>query len=41
MASERKAQGEEIHGIASAHGAVAVVTTAASGLAIASVSIKF
>jgi hypothetical protein len=41
MAFEQKAQGEKIHGIASAHGAVAVVTAAAYGLAIASVSLKF
>jgi hypothetical protein len=41
MAFERKVRGEKIHGIASAHGAVAVVTAAAYGLAIVSVSIKF
>lgn len=41
MAFEQKSQGERIHGIASAHGAVAVVTAAAYGLAIASVSLKF
>jgi hypothetical protein len=41
MAFEQKSQGEKIHGIASAHGAVAIVTAAAYGLAIASVSLKF
>ncbi len=41
MAFEQKSNGEKIHGIASAHGAVAVVTAAAYGLAIASVSIRF
>ncbi len=34
-------RGEKVHGIASAHSAVAAVTTVAYGLAIASVSIKF
>lgn len=41
MAFEQKSRGEKIHGIASAHGPVAVVTAAAYGLAIVSVSIKF
>jgi hypothetical protein len=41
MAFEQKSRGERIHGIASAHGAVAYVTAAAYGLAIVSVSIKF
>ena len=41
MAFEQKSHGERIHGIASAHGAVAYITAAAYGLAIVSVSIKF
>jgi hypothetical protein len=41
MAFDQKNRGERVHGIASAHGAVAYVTAAAYGLAIASVSIKF
>jgi hypothetical protein len=41
MAFEQKSKGEKVHGIASAHGPVAVVTAAAYGLAIVSVSIKF
>lgn len=41
MAFEEKSRGEKVHGIASAHGAVGVVTAAAFGLAIASVSFKF
>jgi hypothetical protein len=41
IAFDQKSQGEKVHGIASAHGAVAVVTAAAYGLAIVSVSFKF
>jgi hypothetical protein len=41
MAFDEKSKGERVHGIASAHGAVAVVTAAAYGLAVVSVSIKF
>jgi hypothetical protein len=41
MAFEQKSRGEKVHGIASAHGAVGVITAAAYGLAIVSVSIKF
>jgi hypothetical protein len=41
MAFDQKSRGEKVHGIASAHGAVAVVTAGAFGLAIASVSFKF
>src|SRR5581483_7094781 len=41
LAYEQRSRGERIHGIAQAHGAVAVVTAAAYGLAILSVSIKF
>lgn len=41
MAFDEKSKGERVHGIASAHGAVAVVTAGAYGLAIASVSFKF
>jgi len=41
LADEQRNRGEKVHGIASAHGAVAVVTGAAYGLAILSVSIKF
>lgn len=41
MAFEQKSHGEKVHGVASAHGAVAVVTAAAYGLAILSVSVKF
>lgn len=41
MAFDQKSRGEKVHGIASAHGAVAYVTAAAYGLAIVSVSIKF
>jgi hypothetical protein len=41
MAFEQKSRGERVHGIASAHGAVGIVTAAAFGLAIASVSFKF
>src|SRR6202021_3095511 len=40
LAFDEKSNGEKVHGIASAHGAVAIVTAAAYGLAIASVSFK-
>jgi hypothetical protein len=40
MAFEQKSKGEHIHGIASAHGVVGVVTAAAYGAAILSVSVK-
>lgn len=41
MAYSQKSKGEKVHGIASAHGPVGVVTAAAYGLALLSVSIKF
>ena len=41
MAFAQKSRGERVHGIASAHGPVAIVTTGAFGLAVASVSFKF
>jgi hypothetical protein len=41
MAFEQKNRGEKVHGIASAHGAVAIVTAGAYGLAIAAVSFRF
>lgn len=41
IAFDQKSKGEKVHGIASAHGAVAIVTAAAYGAAIASVSFKF
>jgi hypothetical protein len=41
MAFDEKSRGERVHGIASAHGPVAIVTAAAYGAAILSVSIKF
>ncbi|MGD0907065.1 MAG: carboxypeptidase-like regulatory domain-containing protein [Candidatus Acidiferrales bacterium] len=41
IAFDQKSRGEKVHGIASAHGAVAGVTAAAYGLAILSVSVKF
>ncbi|MGO9967449.1 MAG: carboxypeptidase-like regulatory domain-containing protein [Bryobacteraceae bacterium] len=41
LAYEQRSGGEKVHGIAQAHSAVAVVTGAAYGLAILSVSIKF
>ena len=41
MAFDQKNRGEKVHGIASAHGAVAVVTAGAYGLAILSVSVRF
>lgn len=41
MAYSQRASGERVHGIARAHGQVAVVTAAAYGLALMSVSFKF
>jgi hypothetical protein len=41
MAFAQKDRGEKVHGIASLHGPVAIVTGAAFGLAVASVSFKF
>lgn len=41
IAFDQKSKGEKVHGIASAHGAVAIVTAAAYGASILSVSIKF
>jgi hypothetical protein len=41
MAFEQKNRGQRVHGIASAHGAVAIVTAGAYGLAIAAVSFRF
>lgn len=41
MALSQESHGERVHGIAKAHGAVAVVTAVAYGLAVVSVSIKF
>jgi hypothetical protein len=41
MAYQQRNRGERVHGIASAHGAVAVTTAAAYGLAILSVSVRF
>jgi hypothetical protein len=41
MAYNQKSSGQRVHGIASAHGAAAVITAISYGLAIASVSIKF
>jgi Carboxypeptidase regulatory-like domain len=40
MAYEQKSKGEKVHGIAQAHGAVAIITAAAYGAAILSVSIS-
>ncbi len=40
MAFEQKSKGERIHGIAQAHGAVAIVTAGAYGVAILSVSLR-
>jgi hypothetical protein len=40
LADEQKSHGEKVHGIASAHGAVATVTAAAYGASILSVAIK-
>lgn len=41
IAFDQKSKGEHVHGIAQAHGPVAIVTAAAYGIAIASVSFKF
>lgn len=41
IAFEQKSEGEKVHGIASAHSAVAIITAAAYGAAIVSVSFKF
>ncbi len=41
MAYRQESRGERVHGIASAHGAVAAITAGAFGLAILSVSVKF
>ena len=41
MAFDEKSKGEKVHGIASAHGAVAVVTAGAYVAAILSVSVRF
>ena len=40
IAFEQKSQGEKVHGIASAHSAVAIITAAAYGAAIVSVSFE-
>jgi len=41
MAFEQKSKGEHVHGLASLHGPVAIVTGAAYGAALLSVSVKF
>jgi hypothetical protein len=41
MAFQQKSRGERVHGIASAHGAVAYTTAIAYGAALLSVSVKF
>jgi len=41
IAFDQKSKGEKVHGIASAHGPVAIITAAAYGAAVLSVSIKF
>jgi hypothetical protein len=41
LAYDQKSNGEKVHGIASAHGPVAIVTAAAYGASILSVSIKW
>jgi carboxypeptidase family protein len=41
MAFDQKSKGERVHGIARAHGPVAIVTAAAYGAAIVAVSFKF
>ena len=41
MAFDQKNKGEKVHGIASAHGPVAIVTAGAFGAALLSVSLKF
>jgi hypothetical protein len=41
IAYDQKSKGEKVHGIASAHGPVAIVTGAAFGIAVTSVTFKF
>jgi hypothetical protein len=41
LADQQLNKGERVHGIAQAHGTVAIVTAAAYGLSIAAVSIRF
>jgi hypothetical protein len=41
IAYNQKNSGEKVHGIASAHGPVAIVTGAAFGVAVTSVLFKF
>jgi hypothetical protein len=41
MAYDEKSRGEKVHGIAAAHGAVAIVTAAAFGVSILAVSLKW
>jgi hypothetical protein len=41
IAFDQKSRGEKVHGIASAHAAVAIITAGAYGASILSVSIKF
>jgi hypothetical protein len=41
IAYQQKARGERVHGIASLHGPVAIITAGAFGLAVASVTLKF
>jgi hypothetical protein len=41
MAFDQKSKGEKVHGIAAAHGPVAIVTAGAFGAALLSVSVKF
>jgi len=41
MAFDQKSNGEKVHGIASAHGPVAIITAGAFGAALLSVSVKF
>jgi len=41
IAFEQKSKGEKVHGIAAAHGPVAIVTAGAFGAALLSVSVKF
>jgi hypothetical protein len=41
LAYDQKSKGEKVHGVASAHGPVAIVTASAFGAALLSVSVKF
>jgi hypothetical protein len=41
MAFDQKSKGEKVHGIASAHGPMAIITAGAFGAAVLSVSVKF